>query len=197
MTDQEPATSQIQDPFPRQARERFQAGDLDALGELYNVFTGPVHAVVRGVLGPNGAIDDVVQETFMRAWRGASSFDPDRAIGPWLFTIARRTSIDMLRKENRPTRSDHEELTDNVSVDLPGIEDAWERWEIRIALDRLPEEERTVLMLSHYHGLTHPQIAEHLAIPPGTVKSRSHRGHQRLSGMLGHLVSTSIEGGRP
>ncbi len=190
MTEQPPPATTIEDPFPRVARERFCTGDLDALGEVYRVYSGPVQSVVRGVLGSGGNVDDVVQETFMRAWRGATSFDPGRALGPWLFTIARRTSIDMLRKESRATRSDHDELTDNVGiVDLPGIEEAWERWEIRIALDQLPEEERTVLMLSHFHGFTHPQIADHLGIPPGTVKSRSHRAHQRLSGLLSHLAN--------
>ncbi len=190
MTEQPPPATTIEDPFPRASRERFVSGDLEALGEVYSIYSGPVQSVVRGVLGGGGNVDDVVQETFMRAWRGAGSFDPARSLGPWLFTIARRTSIDMLRKENRATRSDHDELTDNVSiVDLPGIEEAWERWEIRIALDQLPEEERTVLMLSHFHGFTHPQIADHLGIPAGTVKSRSHRAHQRLSALLSHLVN--------
>ena len=84
-------------------------------------------------------------------------------------------------------------IPDNISVDLPGIEEAWERWEIRVALDQLPEDERVVLMLSHFHGMTHPQIAQHLDIPPGTVKSRSHRAHQRLSGLLDHLVGERAE----
>lgn len=193
MTDPSPTTNQTEDRIPVLVRERFQSGDLDALGEVYNIYSGPVHSVVRGVLGPGGHTDDAVQETFMRAWRGAASFDPSRSLGPWLFTIARRTAIDVLRREARPNRSDHDELTENVSVDLPGIEEAWERWEIRVAMDKLPKEEKAVLMLSHYHGYTHPQIAEHLNIPAGTVKSRSHRAHQRLAGLLQHLSNNEIE----
>lgn len=188
MTEDPPSAKTVEDRVPAELKRRFCSGDLDALGEIYNVYSGPVHAVTRGILGSGGQTDDAVQEAFMRAWRGASSFDPDRALAPWLFTIARRTAIDAVRREARPTRSNHDELTENYSIDLPGIEEAWERWEIRVALEQLPEEERAVLFLSHYHGMTHPQIAEHLQVPAGTVKSRSHRGHQRLAGLLNHLA---------
>ncbi|MGI9597632.1 MAG: RNA polymerase sigma factor [Acidimicrobiales bacterium] len=197
MTDNPPIAAKAEDRLSPAIRQRFRAGDLDALGEVYDAYSGPVHTVVRGILGSGGQADDAVQEAFMRAWRGASSFDVGRPLGPWLFTIARRTSIDILRREARPTRSDHDELTDNlagtVNIDLPGIEEAWEKWEIRVALDQLPEEERTVLMLSHFHGYTHAQIADRLGIPSGTVKSRSHRAHQRLSGLLKHLVTSESE----
>lgn len=203
MSDQPSRAVQAEDRVSRATLERFREGDLEALGEVYDAYSGPVHTVVRGVLGSGGQADDAVQDTFMRAWRGAGSFDGDRSIGPWLFTIARRSAIDILRREGRPTRSDHDELTDNTlnggvasgnpEAGVPDIEEAWEKWEIRLALDKLPEAERSVLMLSHYHGLTHPQIAEHLGVPAGTVKSRSHRAHQRLSGLLSHLVSGSEE----
>ncbi len=196
MTDDSPTATSADERVPLAVKQRFQSGDLDALGEIYNVYAGPVHAVVRGILGSGGQSDDAVQEAFMRAWRGAASFDPARALGPWLFTIARRTAIDLIRREGRPTRSNHDELTvltENFSVEVAGIEEAWERWEIRIALDQLPEEERAVMMLSHYHGLTHPQIAERLGVPAGTVKSRSYRGHQRLAGLLSHLVVDGAE----
>lgn len=191
MTDQPPLTAG--DLLTPAQRRRFKTGDLDALGEVYSAYTGPVHTVVRGILGAGGQAHDAVQETFMRAWRGAASFDAERPMGPWLFTIARRTSIEVIQRETRPTRSDHDELTDDVSIDLPGMEEAWERWEIRVALERLPEDERTVLLLSHFQGLTHPEIAERLAIPTGTVRSRSHRAHRRLSGLLKHLVDSGYE----
>ena len=62
-----------------------------------------------------------------------------------------------------------------------------------MALDQLPEDERHVVALAHFGGLSHPQIAERLAVPIGTVKSRSHRAHRRLASLLGHLVDD--EGG--
>ena len=188
MTDQ-PVGQTTEDPITHLVRERFRGGDLDALAAVYDAYAGAVGTVIRGVLGGGSQVDDAVQETFMRAWRGAGSFDPNRSLAPWLFTIARRTAIDVLRKEGRPTRSDHDELSDDIGVNHPGLEEAWERWQIRLALDRLPEDERVVMLLSHYNGFTHQQIAEHLELPPGTVKSRSYRAHQKLAGMLSHLAS--------
>lgn len=141
-----------------------------------------------GVLRNRQLADDATQETFIRAWRGADKFDPDRPLGPWLNTIARRTALDVLRRENRPTRGDHEQEQD-VVVHLPGIERAWETWEIKQALAQLADEERSVIWLSHFHGMSHPQIAEHLGVPAGTVKSRSFRAHKRLAALLGHVVT--------
>jgi RNA polymerase sigma-70 factor (ECF subfamily) len=63
----------------------------------------------------------------------------------------------------------------------------WEVFEVRSALDRLPDEERQVVKLSHFDGLTHVEIAARLDIPVGTVKSRSYRAHKRLVEMLKHV----------
>lgn len=69
----------------------------------------------------------------------------------------------------------------------PGLESAWEMFEVRRALDDLPDDEREVIRLNHFAGLSHAEIADHIGIPLGTVKSRSHRAHQRLSELLKHL----------
>ena len=78
-------------------------------------------------------------------------------------TIARRTALDVLRRENRPTRGAHEPEQD-VVVHLPGIERAWETWEVKRALEQLPDEERQVVWLAHFHGMSHPQIANQLGM---------------------------------
>lgn len=171
---------------------RFAAGDPAALGEIFDTYSRPVWVVVVRIVGDGKFADDAVQETFLRAWRSADRFDPARPLGPWLFTLARRTAIDVLRKELRPTRGGHEPETD-LSVDLPGIEESWQRWEIVRALDSLPPEERIVVRLSHLDGLTHTEIAEQLSIPVGTVKSRSHRAHRRLAERLAHLSASHGE----
>jgi RNA polymerase sigma-70 factor, ECF subfamily len=67
----------------------------------------------------------------------------------------------------------------------------WEAWEVRSALDRLTEDERSIVHATHYRGLTHEQTAEELGIPIGTVKSRSHRAHKRLAVLLAHLREAS------
>jgi RNA polymerase sigma-70 factor (ECF subfamily) len=165
----------------------FCSGDVGGLSAVYDHYGKAVWTVTMSVLRQRDLAEDAAQETFMRAWRGASGFDQSRDIGPWLMTIARRTAVDVHRREFRPTRGDHAPEAE-VSIQLPGIERAWETWEIRLALDQLPEEERQVIGLAHFGGLSHPQIADRLGVPVGTVKSRSHRAHKHLAALLRHLV---------
>lgn len=125
----------------------------------------------------------------MKAWRAATSFDPGRDLGPWLATIARRTAIDLHRREaRRATSALDQEVERPADIDVAaGVSRSSELWEVRRAVDDLPPDEREVVRLQHLEGLTHPEVADRLRIPTGTVKSRSHRAHQRLAGRLGHL----------
>lgn len=170
----------------------FQRGDVEALGQVFDAYSRPVWSVAMSVLRNRELADEATQETFLRAWRAADRYDADRDLAPWLLTIARRTALDVLRRENRPTRGAHEPEQD-VTVDLPGIERAWETWEVRAALEQLPDDERQVAWLAHFHGMTHQQIATQTGVPVGTVKSRSFRAHKRLASLLGHVV----QGGGP
>jgi RNA polymerase sigma-70 factor (ECF subfamily) len=168
----------------------FRSGSPAALAAVYDQYARAVWTVAFGVLGNQAMADDAVQETFVRAWRAAGRFDPAKPFGPWLFTIARRSAIDLYRGEMRPTRGDHGPETD-VVVDLPGIELAWQQWEVRRAVANLTGEEQAVVRLAHYRGMTHSQIAAHLGLPLGTVKSRSHRAHRRLAVLLRHVRDES------
>ena len=67
------------------------------------------------------------------------------------------------------------------------LEATWEAWQVRLALDQLPAEERQVVRLSWFDGLAHPEIADRLGVPVGTVKSRSHRAHRRLAELFAHV----------
>lgn len=166
--------------------ERFCTGDRDALAEIYRQFCRAVWGVAMTVLHDRQLAEDSVTETFLRAWRAAPSFDPDRPLAPWLFTLARRCAIDVQRREFRPTRGGHAPEEDGV-VEMPDISAAYEAWEVRSAVSQLPPEEQSVVRLSHLEGLTHVEIAHELGVPVGTVKSRSHRAHRRLADRLRHL----------
>jgi len=166
---------------------RFRAGDETAVGDRYSRYGGAVFTVSMSILRDRWLAADATQLTFVKAWRNASSFDPDRDFAPWIYAIARRTAIDLLRKKKR---------TDQVSasgdldiVYLPsGIEQAWEAFEVRVAVEQLPAEERAVVRLTHLDGYSHSEAAEVLGIAVGTVKSRSHRAHRRLAVLLTHLI---------
>jgi RNA polymerase sigma-70 factor (ECF subfamily) len=167
----------------REVLERFRLGDEAAVKAVYDRFGGPVFALSLSILGEHGLAADATQQTFIKAWRAASTYDPDRSFGPWIYAIARRTAIDLYRKRSRVLVSDQVDVAHFPT----GLETVWEVFEVRSALDRLPDEERQVVRMSHFEGLTHVEIAERLDIPVGTVKSRSHRAHQRLLAMLKHV----------
>lgn len=138
------------------------------------------------ILHDHGLAADATQQTFIKAWQAATTYDADRELGPWIYAIARRTAIDIYRKSSRSVASDEVDITSPP----PSLDTIWEVFEVRSALDRLPDEERQVIKLSHFDGLTHVEIAEHMGIPVGTVKSRSHRAHQRLLELLRHVEET-------
>jgi RNA polymerase sigma-70 factor (ECF subfamily) len=168
----------------------FRNGDPDAIRSVYRTYGGLVFAVAHRVLGDRGLAEEATQQAFVQAWRAAGTFDPERALGPWLATIARRAAIDVHRREARRSHSDLDDVSasDPAVVTLPAsIESTSDAWEVRRALADLPPEEREVVRLQHLEGLTHTEIAERMNIPVGTVKSRSARAYRRLAGSLGHL----------
>lgn len=170
----------------RDLLDRFRTGDEGAVKAVYERFRGPVFAISMSVLHDHGLAADASQQTFMKAWQAASTYDPDRELGPWIYAIARRTAIDIYRKQVRSVVADD---VDSVSLP-PALDTIWEVFEVRAAIDRLSDEERQVIKMSHFEGLTHVEIAEQMDIPIGTVKSRSHRAHQRLLELLKHLEET-------
>ena len=171
-------------------RARFRHGDPDAVRSVYRSHGRLVYAVAYKVLGDRGLAEEAVQQTFVKAWRAAQSFDESRDFGPWLAAIARRVAIDLYRREAVRAADPIE----SVPADAPGlvaapesVEAAYDVWEVRQAVGQLPPEEQEVVRLQHLEGFTHAQIAERLGIAAGTVKSRSFRAHKRLAAMLGHL----------
>ncbi len=173
------------DTINQRLLRRFSEGDGDAVRELYNEFGRAVFTVAYRSLGDRSLAEEAVQQTFLQAWRAAGRFDPSRDPRPWLYAIARRVAVDLYRRERRHDRSDGDEP--EVAVLSPSFEGTWEAWQVRVALDQVPEDERAILRATHYLGLTHEETAERLGIPVGTVKSRSYRAHRRLAGLLSHL----------
>jgi RNA polymerase sigma-70 factor (ECF subfamily) len=166
----------------------FAVGDPDTVRVVYQTYGRLVYSVAYKVLGDAGLAEDATQQTFVQAWRAAGSYDPSRALGPWLATIARRAAIDVYRQDRHHQSLDGVDSADPALVSLPpSVEQIYEIWEVRHALDRLPAQDRELIHYQHYGELTHTEIAERLSIPIGTVKSRSFRAHRRLAGLLRHL----------
>jgi RNA polymerase sigma factor (sigma-70 family) len=167
-------------------RARFRDGDPDAVRAVYRAYGSLVYAVAFRVLGDRSLCEEATQETFVKAWRAAASFDSSRELGPWLATIARRAAIDLHRRE--ALRVTHPLVA--VATDDPvlaTVNACLEVWEVRQAVSELPAAQRDIVRLQHFDGLAHEQIAQRLGVPLGTVKSRSFRAHAHLARALGHL----------
>lgn len=169
---------------------QFRRGEPTAVHDVYRSYGRLVHAVSYRALGDRDLAEEAVQRTFVQAWQAAHSFDPGRELGPWLATIARRVSIDIHRRESRRRHDRLDGVADDdpAVVTLPPSVEGWfDAWEVRAAIAELPPDERELVSLQHLDGLTHREIADRLALPLGTVKSRSFRAHRRLAARLGHL----------
>jgi RNA polymerase sigma-70 factor (ECF subfamily) len=165
------------------ARQYAQGGE-DAFAAVYARFRGPVFGIALQVLADRGLAEEASQMAFLGVWRSRKRFDPSRALSAWVFTIARKAAIDIYRRERRaPTTAEQPE----IAVEALSVERMWQAWEIRRAVEALPPDEATVVRLAHYFQMTHSEIAAHLGLPVGTVKSRSFRAHRRLAEALSHL----------
>jgi RNA polymerase sigma-70 factor (ECF subfamily) len=171
----------------RELAHRFSSGDDESVRAVYERYGRAVHTVAYSIVRDTATAADVVQATFVKAWRAAGTFNPERDLGPWLYTIARRQAIDTLRRERRVEPAEPE-VVDVVELP-PSLESTWEAWEVRLAVEQLPGDEREVVRLAWFVGLSHPEIADQLSVPVGTVKSRSHRAHKRLASLLAHVVA--------
>lgn len=167
---------------------RFATGDPDAVADLYERYSRPLYTVAMSVLRDPERARDCVQDSFVKAWQAAATIDPARPISPWLYAIARRTAIDILRRETRVRPTGDQDEVDAAVLPV-SFESTWEAWEVRKALDELPPDEQEVLRLAYFEGRTHRDIAERLRVPLGTVKSRSYRAHRHLSARLEHLAA--------
>ena len=177
----------------------FRRGDPEAVREVYREYGRLVYAVARNMLASKELAEEATQQTFVKAWQAANSFDATRALGPWLTTIARRTCIDLHRREARRSAVNLDDVSGAHPALVtagPDMDQGYDAWAVRQAIDDLPEDERAVVRLQHVEGLSHVEIAEQLAVPVGTVKSRSFRAHRRLAAALGHLRQTDGEPGR-
>ncbi|MFN8470688.1 MAG: sigma-70 family RNA polymerase sigma factor [Anaerolineae bacterium] len=169
---------------------RCAKGEREALAALYDRYATPVYSLVNRMLGGGMTAEEVAQDTFVLLWRRADQFAPERGrVLSWLLTIARNRAIDELRR--RQTGPDEVELVD-AAGGYPGLEDlSLQRIQMRRALAQLPDAQRQALELAYYGGMTQQEVAEHLGLPLGTIKTRMRMGLQRLRDLLQENESVS------
>ncbi len=164
--------------------------DREAFSQLYDRSSSLVFSLAMRMLKVRSDAEDLLQEVFVQVWRQASNYSEDRGSPEaWIINIARSRAIDKIRSIRRMEKSFV--LTDDPSRAecSANVESSAAESEVRLtmnsALANLPEAQRRVLELAYFDGLTQTEIAERLAEPLGTVKTRMRSGIQRLRDILG------------
>ena len=159
-------------------------GDAGAFDLLYRRYSRPVFALALRRLGDRGRAEDAVQETFTSVWRSAGSYRRERGPGaPWLYAVARNAIVDRRRTLGAPPAEAVEEASSDAGPD-ERAESSWTAWRVHRALAELPEQERRLIELAYWGGLSQSEIAEFLGIPLGTVKTRTRSALTRLADVL-------------
>jgi RNA polymerase sigma-70 factor (ECF subfamily) len=161
----------------QQLAQRLKQRDAGAMAELYDKYGGLLYSVIVRAVANQATAEDLVQETFLRIWNRIHTFDVERGrLEGWIITIARNRAIDYLRSlrskpgESFTTLEDLEHSGLFVTQETEA-ERLTRRKAVGVALGRLNEEQREVLELTHFQGLTQTEIAERMQKPLGTVKS--------------------------
>lgn len=161
-------------------------GQQEALGQLYDATSGMLHGLVLRILEQKEDAEEVTLDVYMKAWRNAATYAPDRgSVLSWLLMMARTTAIDRIR--HRKAQPKVTDLPDGwPDPPSPGAspeqQTALSEWRARVqrALAELPAEQRQVLALAFFSGFSHAELAEKLGQPLGTVKTRIRLGLLRL-----------------
>jgi RNA polymerase sigma-70 factor (ECF subfamily) len=163
---------------------RVGEGDAGAFEQLYRRYSRPVFALALRRLGDRGRAEDAVQETFASIWRSAGSYRSDRGPGaPWLYAVARNAIVDRRRALGPVPAESVDEPSGEAGPDEKA-EASWTAWRVHRALAELPEQERKLIELAYWGGLSQSEIADFVGIPLGTVKTRTRSALSRLADAL-------------
>jgi RNA polymerase sigma-70 factor, ECF subfamily len=161
------------------SRSELRLADESVLRAAYAAHGPELYRFAVRALGDNGAAEEVVQETFLRAWRSGDRFDP--ALGSlrtWLFAIARNVVIDVTRRRSARPQWLNEVPPDGGSEDP--LENVMLAWQVEEALRRVSEDHRVAIVETYYRGRPHAEVAAELRIPEGTLRSRIFYGLKAL-----------------
>ena len=161
--------------------------DAQAFERLYDAFNRLVHGIAVRMLGDATAAEDLTQAVFLKVWSAPQAFRGGN-FGAWIARVTRNRALDMLR--SRATRSESE-----MPADLPeeeSLDDVVfariDGKQVRSALMHLPEDQRTLIELGFFGGITHEEIARRTSTPLGTVKTRIRSGLRKLRTELAGMV---------
>jgi RNA polymerase sigma-70 factor (ECF subfamily) len=178
---------------------RCQAGDKSAFEPLVKRYMRQAASFALGWTGSHDTALDVSQDAFVRAYRAIDRFDPERPFYPWFQRILRNVCLNHIRKRKRQAEVDIDDVAPAASSD-PLPDTALERKQLQqqvwSAIHDLNEQDREILVLREFQGLSYAEISDVLDIPKGTVMSRLHNARRRLRDRLADVMS-SMRGRQP
>lgn len=167
-------------------------GDDEAFAELVKRYLKPLYGFAYRYVGDRDAAEDVVSETFLRAWKHLRRYDPARSFSAWLFAIARNAALDWLKKKKPQAFSALGDDEDSFAERVPDesepldrmLDRALDAHNLERAMERLHPDERTILLMHYRDALTFADIGAVMGAPLNTVKSRHFRALKKLSNLL-------------
>jgi len=177
-------------PRDRDLLRRIDQGDEDAFRRLFGRYAANAHALALRVLRQPFLAEEAVQDAFLAVWGNAGAYDPGRgSVRAWLMGMVHNRAVDLVRREESQRRRAEVAMLDGPVEDpaervVEELGSADEGTKVREALAALPQDQRQVIQLMYFNGLSQSRIAEHLSLPLGTVKSRTLLGMRRLRGSL-------------
>ncbi|MEM7158079.1 MAG: sigma-70 family RNA polymerase sigma factor [Myxococcota bacterium] len=169
-------------------------GEVEALAVLYDRHSGLMLAMANKILGDKTQAEDLTQDVFMEVWRRAHAFDASRgSVRTWLLVRLRSRALDRLRSARNRREVAVEEVSPSRPESTPEDPELQpDRAMVRQAIEQLPEEQRQVIELSYFHGLSSSEIATRMGSPLGTVKSRTAAA---LSKLRVAMTTVGVAGG--
>ena len=177
----------------RELVSRVGAGDQEAFRGLFHRYAPAAQALALRVVRQPHLAEEIVQEAFLALWRNPQGYDPQQgSVRSWLMGMIHHRAVDLVRREQAHRRRVEASISEAFEADSDPAETVAEdldlpaeRRAVRAALDGLPPEQRRVIELMYFDGLTQSKVAERLGLPLGTVKSRTLLGMRRLRAALG------------
>ena len=159
--------------------ERMTAGDSSALAELYDRYSDLLYSLAVRIVGGASDAEEALQDTWMQAWRTAASYDVSRgAVGAWLVTMVRSRALDRVRSLGSRRRAETAAAAESAAEPPPPAPDPASGYarrtlhrDVASAMTALAPQQRVVVELAYFEGLSQTEIAERMRAPLGTVKS--------------------------
>jgi RNA polymerase sigma-70 factor (ECF subfamily) len=180
----------VKQPPDDELLARFRAGDSAAFNEIVDRYERRVFAIAVRICRHHEDARDVTQDVFVTALKSLSTFRGDAQLATWLHRVTVNASLDLVRRRGRREGPGLEEVGDRPTSE-PGPEsvaiESVRAREVHLALGRIADDQRAVIVLHDLQGLDYAEVAAALEVPVGTVKSRLHRARLALAKQLGHL----------